>query len=171
MLVKLRIFIPIIATAALLGCSTVGEGVKSLGAITEFAPDLLAESSFVYRPEIQQGNVLTQEQVNELRPGMTKRQVRFLLGSPMLSDVFHVNRWDYVFTLGIGSEPAEIRRVAIYFENDRLVRIAGDMRPEPESERKPVEKEVVVTVPDWVPPKRTLWEKAQGLVGIEPDID
>jgi outer membrane protein assembly factor BamE len=168
---KLRIFIPIAATVALHGCSTVGEGVKAVGGITEVVPDALDRTSLIYRPEVQQGNVLSQEQVDSLKPGMTKRQVRFLLGTPMLTDVFHANRWDYTFTFGVGSQPTEIRHVAVHFENDRLVRISGDMRPQPEAERESEDKEVVVTVPDWVPPERTLLDKTLNLVGVgsEPE--
>jgi outer membrane protein assembly factor BamE len=168
---KLRIFIPVAATLALYGCSTVGEGVKTVGGITEIVPNALDRTSLIYRPEVQQGNVLSQEQVDALKPGMTKRQVRFLLGTPMLTDVFHANRWDYTFTFGIGSQPTEIRHVAVHFEDDRLVRITGDMRPLPESEREPPDTEVVVTVPDWVPPNPTLLDRTLNLVGIgsEPE--
>lgn len=169
---KLRIFIPMAATFALLGCSSVGEGIKTVGSgITDVVPDAIDRTSLVYRPEIQQGNVVSQDQVNALKPGMTKRQVRFLLGTPMLADVFHANRWDYAFTYGVGSKPTEKQHVILFFENDRLARISGDMRPQPESEQTPPDKEVVVTVPDWVPPKRTLLEKALDLVGLESEVD
>ncbi|MDJ0740528.1 MAG: outer membrane protein assembly factor BamE [Gammaproteobacteria bacterium] len=158
-----------LATLGAAGCSTFGEGLKSLGGVTTVIPNALDRTELVYKPDIQQGNVVSQEQVNELQPGMTKRQVRFLLGTPMLTDVFHADRWDYAYTLGRGSTPSEQRRVTVYFEQDRLVRIAGDMRPQPESEREPPKQEVVVSVPDWVPPKRTLWDKALDLVGLSDD--
>lgn len=164
---KLLIFLLCAATALMSGCSTVGDGLKSLGGVTDIVPNALNETSLIYRPTIQQGNVVSQEQVNELRPGMTKRQVRFLLGTPMLTDVFHANRWDYAFTQGVGSKPTDRRRVTVFFENDRLVRITGDLRPQPPEERKEVKQEVVVTVPDWEPPDKPLWKRALETVGIE----
>lgn len=164
---KLLTFIPVAATLLIAGCSTVGEGIKSVGSVTEVIPDALNEAPLIYRPPIQQGNVVTQEQINELTPGMSKRQVRFLLGTPMLTDVFHADRWDYAFTFGYGSQPSTYQRVTVYFEDDRLMRITGDIRPQPEEERVAPDREVVVTVPDWVPPDRTLWEKALGTVGLD----
>ena len=113
--------------------------------------------------------MVTQEQVNELEPGMTKRQVRFLLGTPMLTDVFHANRWDYAYTFGVGSKPTDTSLVSVYFDQDRLVRITGDLRPQPESEREAPKKEVVVTVPDWEPPKKSLWRRTLDKVGLDSD--
>ena len=153
---KLLIFITALATVVSAGCSSVGESMTS---VADVVPNALDRASFIYRPTIQQGNVVEQEQVNELQPGMSKRQVKFLLGSPMINDVFHANRWDYAYTIGVGSRPDEIRRLTVFFEDDRLVRITGDMRPQPESERVEVKKEVVVTVPDWEPGKRSWWRR------------
>lgn len=168
---KLLIFIPLLATMLVAGCSTVGDGLKSLGGVTEVIPNALNKAPLIYRPPIQQGNVVSQEQVNELKPGMTKRQVKFLLGTPMLTDVFHANRWDYAYTFGEGSTPTDMRRVTVYFEDDRLVRIAGDLRPQPEGERETPEKEVVVTVPDWEPPEKSLWRRTLDTVGLDPASD
>ncbi len=111
--------------------------------------------------------MVEQEQVNQLRPGLSKRQVKFLLGTPMLNDVFHANRWDYAYTIGRGSTPQEIRRLTVFFQDDRLVRIAGDMRPQPESERAEIKKEVVVTVPDWEEGKKSFWTRTLNAIGIE----
>ena len=111
------------------------------------------------------------EQINQLEPGMTKRQVKFLLGTAVLTDFFHLNRWDYIYTLGEGSTPDEIRRVTMFFENDRLARIAGDMRPQPPEEREEPKKEVVVTVPDWEPDGKSLWRRGLSAIGLEPDSD
>jgi len=162
---KLLIFITTLATLLSAGCASVGDTVES---VADVIPNALDRAPLIYRPTIQQGNVVTQEQVNDLQPGMTKRQVRFLLGTPLLTDVFHVDRWDYAYTIGKGSTPEEIRRVTVFFEDDRLVRIAGDMRPQPESEREAKKKEVVVTVPDWEPQNKSLWRRALGSVGLEP---
>ena len=161
---KILIFITAIATALSAGCSSFGESMSS---VADVVPNALDRAPFVYRPEIQQGNVVEQEQVNQLRPGLSKRQVKFLLGTPMLNDVFHANRWDYAYTIGRGSTPQEIRRLTVFFQDDRLVRIAGDMRPQPESERAEIKKEVVVTVPDWEEGKKSFWTRTLNAIGIE----
>jgi outer membrane protein assembly factor BamE len=115
--------------------------------------------------------VIEQEQINQLEPGMTKRQVKFLLGTAVLTDFFHLNRWDYVYTVGEGSTPDEIRRVTVFFEDDRLVRIAGDMRPQPPEERVEPKKEIVVEVPDWEPGGKSLWQKGLSAIGLDSDSD
>jgi outer membrane protein assembly factor BamE len=168
---KLLIFIAATATLPLSGCSTVGDGLRSLGGVTDIIPNALDRAPLVYRPTVQQGNVVTQELINQLTPGMTRRQVKFLLGTPMLSDVFHADRWDYAYTVGEGSRPEEIRQVTVFFEEDRLVRIAGGMRPQPPEERTEAKKEVVVSVPDWEPQRKSLWRRALDSVGLETKGD
>jgi outer membrane protein assembly factor BamE len=154
------LFISIVVVAGL-GLS----GCGSLSSVTDAIPDALDRAPLIYRPTIQQGNVVTQEQMNALQPGMTKRQVRFVLGTPMLDDVFHADRWDYVFTLGEGSRPQEIQRVTLIFSDDRLARITGDLSPQPESERTPPDREIVVTVPDWEEPNKSLFRRFLDLFG------
>jgi outer membrane protein assembly factor BamE len=84
----------------------------------------------VYRMEIQQGNYLTQEMTSKLQAGMTRDQVRFVLGTPLLVDIFRDNRWDYVYRRQrADSREVEERRLTVFFENDRLVRIEGDVTP------------------------------------------
>lgn len=83
-----------------------------------------------YRIEIQQGNFITQEMVTQLKPGMTKDQVRFILGTPLIVDPFHVERWDYVFSrTPEKSGRYEQRRVTVYFDDGKLQRIDGDVVP------------------------------------------
>lgn len=82
-----------------------------------------------YRIDIQQGNFVSREMVDQLREGMTREQVRFVLGTPLLNDIFHDNRWDYVFRLQKGSGAVISSRVAVHFEGDRLVRIEGGELP------------------------------------------
>ena len=84
-----------------------------------------------YRPDVQQGNWITQSMVEELRVGMSREQVRFVLGSPMLTSVFHADRWDYpfVFRQGRGND-SEVRRFTVFFDADgRLDRWEGDDQP------------------------------------------
>jgi outer membrane protein assembly factor BamE len=84
-----------------------------------------------YRMEIVQGNVVTQEQIERVKPGMNRRQVRDALGTPLLTDVFHGDRWDYLFTIRRqGAEPQR-RSVTLRFEGDVLTKIdAGELPTE-----------------------------------------
>jgi outer membrane protein assembly factor BamE len=78
----------------------------------------------VYRPTIQQGNILDQDQISKLKPGMSKRQVLFVMGTPLLEDPFHNNRWDYIHTVKPGSGSGmSIQRLTLYFDKDTLQRI------------------------------------------------
>jgi len=93
---------------------------------------LSACGTIVYRMEVQQGNLVSQEKVAQLKPGMTKDQVRFVLGTPLVTDIFHANRWDYVFTLQPARSRtiAEERRLTLIFNNEgRLDRVEGDVIP------------------------------------------
>jgi outer membrane protein assembly factor BamE len=80
-----------------------------------------------YRIDVRQGNWVTQEMVSQLRPGQTRDQVRFILGSPLLTDMFHADRWDYVYRFQPGRGDAEQRRLVLYFQDDKLVRVGGDV--------------------------------------------
>ena len=82
-----------------------------------------------YRMEIQQGNVVTQEMVAKLKPGMTRQQVRFVMGTPPITDAFHQDRWDYVYYLNKGGRVVEHRRLVLLFKGDTLDRIEGDVVP------------------------------------------
>jgi outer membrane protein assembly factor BamE len=80
-----------------------------------------------YRMDIQQGNVVTQDMVAKLKPGMTRQQVRFVMGTPPIADAFHQDRWDYVYYLNKGGQIVEHRRIVLLFEGDTLKRIEGDV--------------------------------------------
>jgi len=83
-----------------------------------------------YRINIVQGNFVSREAASQLREGMTRDQVRFLLGTPLLTDVFHANRWDYVFSFRRGSTPVvQQRRYTVFFQDDKLVKFSGDELP------------------------------------------
>ena len=82
-----------------------------------------------YRMDIVQGNVVTQDQAVQVKPGMTRAQVRDILGSPMLTDAFHADRWDYVFTIRRqGTEPQQ-RSVVAHFKCDQLLRLDAPELP------------------------------------------
>ena len=80
-----------------------------------------------YRIDIRQGNYISQEMVAQLKPGMSRDQVRFLLGTPLVTDIFHADRWDYIYRLKPGRGELQQRRLAVFFEDNKLVRVAGDV--------------------------------------------
>ncbi|WP_089376030.1 outer membrane protein assembly factor BamE domain-containing protein [Methylobacillus rhizosphaerae] len=82
-----------------------------------------------YRMDIQQGNIVTSKMMLQLRPGMTRSQVRFIMGTPLIQDSFHRDRWDYVYQMRKGGKVIEQRRVIMEFEGDSLKRVRGDVIP------------------------------------------
>jgi outer membrane protein assembly factor BamE len=82
-----------------------------------------------YRVEVVQGNFVSREQVQQLKPGMTRQQVREMLGTPLISSVFHAERWDYVFTLRREGVEPQLRKFTLYFRGDALERFEGDPMP------------------------------------------
>ncbi|NQZ53831.1 MAG: outer membrane protein assembly factor BamE [Piscirickettsiaceae bacterium] len=82
----------------------------------------------VYRIDIQQGNDVTQEMINKLKPGMSKSQVSYVMGTPLIIDTFHPDRWDYIYSFHPGNGQREQRRVTLFFEQDKLNLIKGDIR-------------------------------------------
>ncbi len=97
---------------------------SALGACTR-VPRIVNE----YKIDVQQGNVVTQEMVSQLRPGLSKDQVRFILGTPLLMDIFHANRWDYIYRLHKGSTgETEEQKLTLFFDGEgRLARVTGDV--------------------------------------------
>jgi outer membrane protein assembly factor BamE len=92
----------------------------------------LAGCSFpgVYKVDVQQGNVVTQDMIDQLRPGMTRSQVRFIMGNPLITDTFHPNRWDYLYSIQPGGSQRRQERVSLVFNaNDQLAGLAGDFQP------------------------------------------
>lgn len=83
----------------------------------------------VYKLDIQQGNIITQEMIDQLKPGMTKRQVRFVMGNPLIEDTFNPNRWDYFYSNAPAKGEPTKERVSIYFANDKLTHFTGDFVP------------------------------------------
>ena len=89
----------------------------------------LCACSLVYRIEVQQGNYLTEDAVQKLKPGMSKAEVRQALGTPLLADAFHANQWDYYFSAVQGGKAQERKRFTVYFANDKLVSYSGTHQP------------------------------------------
>ncbi len=122
MLNKNKYLALVIALAALAGCKQVPM-LPGLGA---------------HKIDIQQGNAITQEMVAKLQPGMTRNQVRFVLGTPLLVDPFRADRWDYYYSYMKGGDLVEQRRFAVFFKDDKLERVEGDVIPAKPAADKPV---------------------------------
>jgi outer membrane protein assembly factor BamE len=94
----------------------------------------LALSACVYRINIQQGNLLDDSDIGQVEVGMSRSQVQFLLGTPMIADSFHRDRWDYAYYLRRGrSRDVEQRWLVVYFESDRVTKVERAMALEPAS--------------------------------------
>lgn len=106
----------------------------------------------VYRLSIQQGNIVTQEMVDQLEPGMTKRQVNFVLGTPLIVDSFHQDRWDYFYSLRNSEGETTTQHLSVFFDGDQLTRYEGNVTdsltddaealPADEPEALPEEEEI-----------------------------
>ena len=95
-------------------------------ALTACAPPQIIQP---YRMDIQQGNYVSQEMISQLKIGMTKEQVRYVLGTPLVADIFHADRWDYVYYKDPRRGVREGRKIAVVFENGKLARVLGDVVP------------------------------------------
>ncbi len=104
-----------LACAALTGCGSFDSLTRNFAG--GFAP---------YKVEVVQGNFVSKEQVEALKPGMTRLQVRDILGTPLLTSVFHADRWEYVFTLKRQGLAPQARKLAVFFKGDALERFEGD---------------------------------------------
>lgn len=116
-------FAILLASTALCGCSSTQQAIEKIRNIdipTPIAP---------YKVEIVQGNFVSSEQVAALRTGMTKAQVRNILGTALLTDLFHTDRWDYVFTIAREGKSGGTRRLTVYFKDDVMDRFEGDVMP------------------------------------------
>ncbi|GAA5235548.1 hypothetical protein GCM10025795_38130 [Verticiella sediminum] len=94
-----------------------------------------------YRPNIQQGNWVTSQQIAQLRPGMTREQVRYVLGTPTLTPLFHADRWEYPYFLKPGYGQVQERHFTVYFDGDILARWDGDPQPNLQPFQQPREGE------------------------------
>jgi outer membrane protein assembly factor BamE len=100
----------------------------------------------VYRINVEQGNIITQEMVDQLQPGMSRRQVRFILGTPLVEDSFNNNRWDYPYVTRNGLEIISQSSLTVIFEGDSLQEVQGDLIPAawaglPAAEEEPAAEE------------------------------
>ena len=101
--------------------------MRKLLITTAICASILATACSVHKVEVQQGNVVNQEMRGAVEIGMTKRQVQFVMGTPLLIDPFHPDRWDYIFTRDTGKGPTTLKYMALFFEDDKLVKIESDL--------------------------------------------
>jgi len=106
----MRILVLLLATACLTACGFMG-------------------FPGVYRIDVEQGNIVTQEMADQLEPGMSRRQVRFILGTPLVEDTFHPDRWDYSYSKRNGLKLLAEDRLTVFFDGDRLVDVQGNYSP------------------------------------------
>ncbi|GAB6141294.1 hypothetical protein JCM14076_20230 [Methylosoma difficile] len=121
----------------------------------------------IYRIDIQQGNIVDQAMVDQLRPHMSKRQVLFIMGSPMLKEPFSEKRWDYLYYNKASGKDLEQKKLYLFFENDQVVGIQGDFKPGSGAASKPA-PELTVNVPKR-DLERTLWEKLTGIFDYDDE--
>ena len=87
----------------------------------------------VHRITIQQGNVITQTMIDKLKPGMSKSQVRFVLGNAVINDSLNQDRWDYIYSIQVAGGYPVINELHLYFIEERLSHFDGDFTPTPEA--------------------------------------
>jgi len=144
-----------------ISCILVVVASLSLSACTTILTNLPG----VYTVDVQQGNIVDQAMIDQLRPNMNKRQVLYILGSPMLVDFFHQKRWDYLYSAQISGGDRQQKRISLFFDNDQLTGVQGDFKPS----TVPVIKSSEETTVD-VPKRdleKTLWEMITGLFGYD----
>jgi outer membrane protein assembly factor BamE len=113
-----RLGLAMAASAAVVACGTV-----------DSVSNRIASSITPYKVEIVQGNFISRDQVARLKPGMSRQQVRDVLGTPLVTDIFHADRWDYVFTLRRKGVQTQDRKLTVFFKGDVLDRFEGDEMP------------------------------------------
>jgi len=117
----LRVLAAVLALTTLVGCSSLERTTASLSTLGGWVTP--------YKIDILQGNVVSREQAQALQTGMPREQVINLLGTPLLTSAFHADRWDYVFTFRRQGQPAQQRRLTVFFQGNALARIEADELP------------------------------------------
>ena len=112
-------------------CRTLSQTVLALLILASLSGCSQFQFPGVYRLEVQQGNIITQEMVDQLKPGMTKRQVRYILGTPVLADTGNQSRGDYFYSLRDARSNTEKERISVFFKDEKLTHFSGDFTPTP----------------------------------------
>jgi outer membrane protein assembly factor BamE len=111
--------------AGLLILAVVAVGSAGCSSVANYVPPFLS----AYRPDVQQGNIVTAEMTENLHPGLTRDQVKFILGTPLLASAFHLDRWDYVYYLRRRNGEIQSRRLTVIFNGNKVESIAHDTMP------------------------------------------
>ena len=122
---KLPLLLTLGAGLVLGGCAKNPDGAP------QYRESPLNRLPFVYQMTIQQGNIITEDMVDRLEPGMTRNQVRYLLGTPMLVDIFHGDRWYYTYTIRQAHQEMVKKPLVVHFEGDVMTRVDGFLTPNP----------------------------------------
>jgi outer membrane protein assembly factor BamE len=117
----------LIFAGALSGCQVMSSGLGGAwDTVMSWTPPFLRP----YRPDVHQGNIITSEMVDQLRVGMSRDQVRFMLGTPLLTSQFHLNRWEYAYYLNRLDGETQSRRLTVVFKDNKLERWSADPMPD-----------------------------------------
>jgi outer membrane protein assembly factor BamE len=136
----------VMGAAILTGCSTKVDDTQRTMMNSIFRP---------YVPDVVQGNFISSEQYAKLEVGMSREQVRQILGTPLLASYFHANRWDYVFEFKrLGEKISKERRVTVFFDGDKVTKFNGDALP--------TEVELVAEIDNYAKNKRSFWDMVTG---------
>lgn len=145
------IIITCLASLFLTGCNTINDILPS-----------------VYRIDIDQGNIITQDMIDQLEPGMNHRQVRFVMGTPLVIDVFHQNRWDYYYSVNPGNSTSTTqKRISLFFEENKLSGVQGDFRPDNLPIFEPTQDTTII-VPK-IDREKTTKQKLKAFFGIDDE--
>ncbi len=138
--------IAVLGLVGVSGCSTAVDETQRAWMNKIFRP---------YVPDVVQGNFISSEQYSKLQLGMTREQVRQILGTPLLASYFHANRWDYIFEFKRSGQPiGKERHVTVFFDGDKLVKFEGDALP--------TEVELVAEIDNYAKTKRSFWDVMTG---------
>lgn len=127
----------------------------------------VADLPLVYKIDIQQGNVIEQEMLTQLQPGMNKAKVKFIMGSPLIIDTFHSDRWDYLYSYKVGGGERSQRRITLFFEDEKLAFMEGDIKPALGRLAVPPRRDEIVDVPEL--DALTLVDRLKNKVGLKKD--
>jgi len=154
---------------SLAGASLLLSGCSAMRQAGDVIPKSLERTPIMYVPDVQQGNVIEQGMINRLELGMSKSQVSYIMGTPMLIDLFHLQRWDYIYSMKRGKKTREQQRVALFFVDDRLERIEGDFKPGEADPVNDTKEAAVIPVPDNEGPGRGIFSSALNMMGLKDE--
>ncbi|MEZ5446983.1 MAG: outer membrane protein assembly factor BamE [Gammaproteobacteria bacterium] len=126
-----------------------------------------ADLPIVYKIDVQQGNLVTQDMLAQLEPGMDKTKVKYIMGTPLVTDTFHADRWDYIYTMQERGGKRTQRRISLFFTDGKLARVEGNVKPAAGAIAPSTEAQATtVEVPE---AEKSLVEKMKGTVSGEKE--